>query len=389
MKPLPSALCLAACVLAARPAVADSYRLRADAFAAAAPPVGMLVLQGAAKQPPWLDAEALVWLGAGERSGDVLVLTAALRDPQGRGALRFGRMLLSTGAVRPIHMDGAVVRAQMRSGPGIEVFGGMPVEPGFGSRSFDWLIGQRFSVRSDERWTAGLSYLHRRDEGRVAFEEVGLDGFVLPAPWLSATVIAAMDTARGDVTQARSAVAAHGSIGKLELFASHRSPSLLLPATSLFAALGDQPSTDVGLSGWWRAAPRLDVSATASFESIGGSFAAEQTVRATLRLDDRGEGSLGLELRRQSAADSSWTGARTTARMPLPYRLAASAEIEVAVPDHDGPRGPVWPWALVALAYRPHGLWEVAGALEAGASPSAVASFTALLRLSAGWDTRP
>jgi hypothetical protein len=389
MRRLALALPIAALgLLGAGDASADPYRLRADAFAAATPPVGLLVLQAEERQPSLLRAEGLVWVGAGERQGDVLVIHVGVRDPQGRGEARLGRMLVSTGAVRPVHLDGAHLSAGSPTGPRVEVFGGMPVEPGLGPRSFDWVVGQRLSTRLEDRAVVGLSYLHQRDAGSIALEELGLDGWVLPAPWLDAAVVVAMDAVRGDASNARAQVAARGAGARLELFASRRSPSRLLPATSLFAALGDVTSEELGLSGFWRAAPRLDLSATATVESIGGELGAEQTARALLRLDDRGDGSLGLELRRQGAPGASWTGARLTARMPLAARWAGATELELAAPDEGGARGSVWPWGLTAVTYRPAPAWELAGAVEAGASPSAKASLGALLRLTARWDER-
>src|SRR5262245_17389386 len=194
-------------LLGARAAFADSYRLRADAFASAQSPVGLLVLQAEERRPSLLNAEALVWTGAGDRPGDVLVVTVGVRDPLGRGEARVGRMIASTGAIRPVHLDGALLRAGGPTGPRVEVFGGLPVEPGFVARGFDWVVGQRVSTRSEDSVTVGLSYLHQRDEGRVAFEEIGVDGWVAPLPWFDAAVIAALDTVRGGASDARAQIA--------------------------------------------------------------------------------------------------------------------------------------------------------------------------------------
>ncbi|MCC6555934.1 MAG: hypothetical protein IT372_23485 [Polyangiaceae bacterium] len=367
-------------------ASADPYRLRADSFASAEPTVGLIVLQAEARRPSIMDAEGLVWVGAGDRPGDVMVISVGVRDPEGRAEARFGRMLVTTGAIRPVHLDGAIVSAGSPTGARAEVFGGMPVEPSLGPRSFDWVVGQRLSTRIEDLVTVGMSYVHRRDEGRLAFEELGLDGWAQPLPWLDTSVIVALDTIRGDATDASARIAARRRGARLELFAARRSPSRLLPSTSLFAALGDVPSSELGLSGFWRAAPRLDLSATATAESIGGEPGAAQTARALLRLDDRGDGSLGVELRRQSAPDASWTGARLTARVPLGARWAGSTELELAVPDHGGARGSIWPWGLVAVSCLPAPRLELAGAIEASSSPTAEASLGALLRLTGRWD---
>ena len=107
-------------------------------------------------------------------------------------------------------------------------------------------------------------------------------------------------------------------------------------------------------------------------------------LRATLRLDDRGASALGGELRRDGAGDAGWTGARATARIALPYALAASSELELVVPDHDRGLGRVWPWALAALS-RSWGPWHAAFAVEAPASPEDRRRLDALAQLGRSW----
>jgi hypothetical protein len=175
---------------------------------------------------------------------------------------------------------------------------------------------------------------------------------------------------------------------RVELFAVQRAPSHLLPATSLFSALGDVPSQRAGASLLWRAAPRLDLLGEGSGESLGGEPGAQALLRATLRLDDKGAGALALEGRRQSTPGASWTGVRGTARVPIGRRLAGSTELEIVHPDDPRGRGSIWPWGLLALRYQPFLHWEVAGAVEASASPTALSSVRALLRAAYAWEHR-
>jgi hypothetical protein len=158
-----------------------------------------------------------------------------------------------------------------------------------------------------------------------------------------------------------------------------------LPATSLFSTLGDVASQRAGGSVFWRAAPRLDVLAEGAVESLGGELGGQGMLRTTLRLDDRGDSALGLEARRQSVPGASWTGVRGTARLRLTRVLGASTEVEIVAPDDARGRGAVWPWALVALRFLPAPRWELAGALEVGASPTAVSEVSGLFRLSYAW----
>ena len=373
------------------------YRLRADAYAfgTAPSPVGLLVFSGQAKPTDWADAEAVVWMGTGyqapdsQTKGDVLVANIRLREPHGWGELRLGRMLVTAGAIRPVQLDGVNAFGRIPHGPTLQVFGGVPVMPGFTAQEYDWAAGGRMAYRVAEFASAGVSYLQRRGQGRIAFEELGFDATTTPVRWLDAAGEVAVDLLHQDVSSARGSVAARFGPLRLEGFAVHRRPSHLLPATSLFAAIGDVPSTQGGLTASFRPAPRLDINAIGSADYIGGDFGGRASLHAILRLDDRGDGALGFELRRQWAPlTSSWTGGRLQARIPVAYRLRASAEIEVVVPDEPDGRGAAWPWGLVALAYSPaFAPWlDVAGALEASASPTRLASFAGLGRMSFTWE---
>ena len=371
-------------------ASADPLRLRSDAFVAAEPPVGLLTLQGSDRQRGWLDTEALVWVGADEiddeGEGDVLVVTARLRDPEGRGELRLGRFVAATGAIRPVHIDGASARGRAGWGSEVELFGGAPVVPHFGVDANDWVIGSRISHRADGVGSIGVSYVHLRDDGDLADEELGIDAASRPLPWLDVAARAALDLVHPGLADAHLSAAARRKAWRFELFGARRSPSRLLPATSIFAALGDVASDEIGGGARWRAAPRLDVWASLAYRSVGDDDGASAGARALLRLDDKGAGALALELRRNQLPGSSWTGIRGTARVPLPgLDLAASSELELVVPDDSMGRGAVWPWALVALAYKPSPSWEASAAVEARATPESVWAVDGLLRLTRMW----
>jgi hypothetical protein len=387
MKRCASALAMVfAALLGAKSASAQTYRLRADAFAAAATPsAGLIMLQGEARRPSWFDAEAAVWVGTGAYPADVLIAAVRARDPAGRGELRVGRMLASMGAIRPVHIDGADMVARAPWGTSLEVFGGMPVTLQYAPRDYNWAVGARAAQRIGAIGVVGVSYLQMRSTGTIAFEEMGFDAAATPARWLDGAFTGALDLARLGLTDARLSLAARFSAVRLELFAVRRSPSHLLPATSLFAALGDIPSDRAGGSLLWRAAPRLDVRGEGAIESLGGELGGQFFLRALLRLDDRGDGTLQLEVRRQGAPGASWTGVRGTARLPITRKLAASTELELAAPDDPRGRGVVWPWGLLALRFQPAPEWEMSGAVEASASPTSTAALRGLLRVARAW----
>src|SRR5689334_776583 len=134
---------LALCALAGGARADGRAELQTDALLAGRPYEGLLVLQGGYGNSSWVDADALVFMGATEdgREGDVLIVSVRLREPHGLGEARVGRFILSTGAVRPVQIDGVRTLARAPTGSTLELFGGLPVVPELGPRSFDWLAG--------------------------------------------------------------------------------------------------------------------------------------------------------------------------------------------------------------------------------------------------------
>lgn len=366
------------------PARADPLSLRGDALVQTAgrgSPTGVVVLQGQDTKLPWVSAEGLVWAGATpSATGDVLVLALHLRESHGYAELQAGRFVLATGAVHPVQIDGGRVIARAPWGSTVETFGGAPVVPRFGARSYDWLAGGRFAETVADVGTLGFSYVQRRVGGEVSNEEVGADAAFAPVKWFDLGGFAAYDVTDPGIAEARASAAVKVDDWRVELFGSQLSPGRLLPATSLFSVLGDFPSQTLGGTVRWRAAPRLDLLASGAGQDVAGGLGGNGWVRASLELDDRGEGNLGLELRRTDVPGAEWSGARAIAAMPLGGGFRCSEEIEIVIPDH--PEGAAWPWGLSALSWRSRDGWDVAGALEASSTPLHRYEADALVRLS-------
>jgi hypothetical protein len=387
-KRLAALVCAAVSVAAT--AQGEPLRLRADALAQARAPAGLLVLQGEDHARPWIDAEALVWASGrdaatGDPAGDVLVLTVRVHEPRNRLELRGGRFVAASGAVRPVHLDGADALARAPWGTTAEAWAGAPVVPRFGPRSYDWVAGGRLGQTVLGRATAGLSYQQRRTAGELSSEEAGVDAAIAPAAWIDVAARGAWDLVDPGLAEALASAAVRGGGVRWEAFATRRSPSRLLPATSLFSVLGDLPATTVGTTVRWAAAPRLDLLATAAAQRVGEDAGGNASLRATLRLDDRGDASISLEGRRQAVSTARWSGVRVASSQPVVSRLFLASELELVVPD-DATDGSVWPWGLVALAWRWRSGWEAAGALEARASREQRSETDALLRVGYRWE---
>lgn len=376
---------------------AEPYRLRADVFAETADPAAFAIVQVETQSRGLLlvDAEAMVWGGVGvdaesspEAMGEAVLASVRLRDPIHGLGVRLGRQLYYGGAIRPLHFDGATITARAPSASQVELFGGIPVVPRWQGRSFDWLVGGRITQAMDDLAQVGASYWQARDDGALTHSQIGAEGAVNPLKVLTVSSTAAFDTSRSALVDARISAVLHDEVNRAELFALRRSPSLLLPATSLFAALGSFDVDQLGLTGSYRVAPRLDLSATATVDRAANSPGATQILRAELRLDDDGRGAVGVEGHRVSMPSASWTGARAWLRLPLIEELSASTEVEVAVPDEPADRGIAWPWLLVGLRYQPLTFLEAAAAFETSSTPQYDVSVGGVLRLSGRWGTR-
>ena len=360
--------------------------LGADLLLAGRPSEGLLVLHSRYRNASWIDADALVWTGAAAdgSDADVLVVSVRLRDPYGVGEARLGRFILSTGAIRPVQIDGASALARAPSGSSVELFAGMPVVPELGPRAFDWLAGARVAqLLFAERLGAGVSYFHRRDGGALADEELGADLSAAPLSWATLRALASFDLVHDGFSEARVSAFAHGERDQLELFALQRVAARLLPATSLFSVIGDAPSAELGADGLWNAFPRLDLGAALALETLAGELGYRTALRGTLRFSDEGQArsELRVEATRRARGAEGWSGVLLGGEWPLARVLRAHASVELVHADRPGARGALWPWARAGLSYPFAVHWLFSAALGARATPELRAELQAFARI--------
>jgi hypothetical protein len=395
---------------------ADPLVLTANALATTTSPAGLVTVSADASLAPGVAVEAVVWTGGGgnltgETPGDVLVMVMRAHTRDGMVSGEVGRFVATLGALRPVQIDGAEGRVRLPHRFALETFGGAPVltDP-TASRAWDWIVGGRVSRQLGDSGSVGVAYFEQREDGLLAAEEVGVDAGAGLGAHDDLAAKLAYDLANPGIAEATLTASHLRRTLRTEVFATYRAASHILPATSLFSVLGDIPSELVGVTATWKAAPRLDVIASAAVRHadgspidgpaltavpatatstvpIAGSTAPEAFVRAKLRLDDRGTSALGGEIRHDGVGDAGWTGLRGTARIALPASLAASTELELVFPDHDQGLGRVWPWGLAALSWS-HGPWQAAVALEASASPTDRRRIDVLAQLGRTWGSK-
>jgi hypothetical protein len=367
---------------------------RVDALVDTQQQNGVVVVQGSGSSG-WINAEAYVWgaaypTGSQPLAADALVFAMTMRDPHGVAELRLGRFLFESGAIRPVQLDGGSVIVRSPWGTKVEAMTGAPVIPGYGPHDFDWIVGGRLSQIVASRMIVGVSYVERWHAGDVADQEVGTDLTVKPTRWLDVAARASYDIESPGISEALVSAAARAGDVRIEVFATHRSPSRLLPDTSLFSIFGDFPSENVGSVLYWKAAPRLDVWLMGEGQYVGGVYGGNGFARARLKLDDRNDGSVSLEVRRQDASTAQWTGLRATATKRIVRTLRASTELELVIPDQQTTltKGAAWPWGLLSLGWRPCKRWELAGGVEMASTPEHLFETNILGRFSLFWESK-
>jgi len=269
----------------------------------------------------------------------------------------------------------------------VEAMAGVPVLPTTvsGARSWDWIAGGRLARRIGDYGSLGVAYAQRRDAGRLATEEVGVDAGAAIDTRHDLGARLAYDLINPGLAEVGLTASRRRGSLRTELYARHRSSSHLLPATSLFSVLGDVPSQRAGVVATWRAAPRLDLIADIAGRRVDDTYGEELVGRARLRLDDRGTSSLSGELRRSGGDENAWAGLRGTAQVSVTPSVTLSTELELVIPDEDRGTGTVWPWGLVAASWK-RGSWDAAIAIEASASAEYRHRVDGLLQLSRRWS---
>jgi hypothetical protein len=377
---------------------AQPHRLGAELWGQLEPNAGMIILEGSSRKYPYIDAEALVWGGAGatqwglsdnQATFEALVMTVRLRDPRGVSDTRLGRFMLSTGAVRAMHIDGGHIMLRARSKTHVEVFGGVPVDGNIEGRKYDWVVGGRVSQGLGNKGMIGASYYNRFNAGQRSDEEVGGDFALRVASWLDMSAKMSWELVNPGLAEVLGTISAQtaSQVIRGELYVTKRSPTRMLQSTSLFTVLGDPGTLAAGGNLRWRAAPRLDLWVNGALQEAQDDFGWSGYLRGVLRTDDDGKGSILGELRRQQVATSSWTGLRLASVIPLyedhDTTVGLMPEFEIIFPDHPEPnQGNVWPWGRLALRWQPTKSWAVAAACEASANQIQRFDVRALARVS-------
>ena len=380
------------------PAAAQPYSVGVEAWGQLEPNMGLIIVEGSARKNPYVDAEALIWAGAGtpqfglrgnEMTFEALVVAVKVRDPRGITDTRLGRFILATGAVRAMHVDGGHFTLRAPSKTHFEAFGGVPVDGNIDGRRYDWVAGGRVSQGLGKIGMLGGSYYNRYNTGQRSDEEVGADFSLRPAHWLDMAAKFSWEIINPGIAEVLATISSQTESRNFrgEVFVTKRSSTRMLQQTSLFTVLGDPGALKTGANLFWRAAPRLDLSVEGAAQQAANDWGWTGHLRGVLRTDDEGDGSVLGELRRQDVASSKWTGIRLASVIKLfesiDETVGLMPEFELIIPDDRKPEtGKVWPWGRLALQWKHQKGWALAAAAEASSNATTRIDVRALARVS-------
>jgi hypothetical protein len=364
---------------------AQSFRSSAETWGQSYRPAGLVNLEARSHVYPWIRGETQIWAGQAPRSdnptGQVVILSAMVQEPTGHFALRAGRFVLATGAVRPVHLDGAHAQVRTQFGSQLEVFGGVPVSLALSARAYDWLLGGRFAQRLGAFGVLGMSYVEQRDHGRETNQELGADLALYILRQLSVSGRAAYDLAARGVAETTLTGSYGSSERRIEVFGSLRNASLIMPSTSLFSVLSNEASLQTGVSGRVRVAPRLRLEGLVAYRAQGDRAGVRARVGGTLWLsDDQGSALEGF-VTRDGVGDGQWTGVRVLLMREVITDLRLMGEIELVAPDHARDSGAVWPWGRLSARYTLLEHWQLSMGAEGSSSPRFTKLFQGLVRV--------
>jgi hypothetical protein len=215
-----------------------------------------------------------------------------------RLTLTLGRHVVTGGAARFTHLDGASADVRIAGGVGFAAYGGAPVIPRFAVARGDALYGGRLYWRGALSTEVGASYVQVLDHGRTARQDAGLDarvklmsglyfgGFGL---WsLAESRLAEVDVGPtwiiNDDLQAR-------------LQYRRTAPDLFLPRSSIFSVFAETQRDEAGGDLSYQVNPYTGLFADYHSLWTGEGRGDDATLRATFRSDPSSTAVLGGQAR--------------------------------------------------------------------------------------------
>src|SRR5512140_1137980 len=260
-------------------------------------------------------------------AGDVdsLFLEGRLLDR--RLLVRLGRQLAVGGAVRATQFDGATARGVIAQGFGVEMFGGVPVQPRFAQATGDVLAGGRAFWSHAFDSEVGASFVYAQRRGFVSRKDVALDGTYTPLRAVTLSALAQWSLEEERLAEAK-LQALWELTQKLQITADvqRTAPDLFLDRSSIFAVFAEEERNEAGGEVVYRVLSPLSLSADWHWLRVEGGHGHRGGARATWRTPTGG--SFGAELRLLTEPDNGYKQARIFAIRKLRHDVTLTVDFD-------------------------------------------------------------
>jgi hypothetical protein len=211
----------------------------------------------------WGQLQPVPLAGEKNATGDVDVAYVQGRLLNQRLGVTLGRQLVTGGAARILHLDGANVDVRVAGGLGVTAFGGLQTIPRFDVASGDNVVGGRLYYRHSFDTEVGASIINVMDDGEVGRRDVGFDARWAPFPELALTgstvfsLEEEMDLVDGEVS------AQYVLFPTVMVRADVRrsAPDLYISRASIFSVFSSEERDAYGGAVFWEPVEPLGVSA--------------------------------------------------------------------------------------------------------------------------------
>lgn len=344
---------------------------------------------------PGFDHARLVGRGWGRlQLGDDETLTGNSADLQllylegraGPVTLRLGRQHVPQGFARMELLDGADVKVYLPAGLSVQGYFGAVVPREFDYESGTWQGGGRLAYHFGAPGEIGVSYRHRRHDGELSHEEVGVDGYALLGP-VHLSLRAAYAPRDERFVEEYLAVGVY-PVDEVRVTVDYErvAPDLLLGRDSIFSVFADAPHDAIGGDVAWSPQRYYTFSGEAHALLLDGdSLGYRGTLRAIAYREANHRSYVGLEGRRVDETTNSFYRGRAFTALQLldPLRVAADAYAYSYDVKIRGTRNSYLGTLSLLWDIRPD--MQLTGTAGLAHTPSAEVQFEGLLRFTYGY----
>jgi hypothetical protein len=341
----------------------------------------------------WVDdlrLEVSVWgggllgqpIGGQQAIGDVDVGYLEARLLRRRVSLRLGRQVVTGGAARFSHIDGAMLGVQLFRGLELQVWGGVPAIPRFGVRPGEAAAGARLLYRFGFSNQIGLSFAHLQDLGRAARQDIALDFLAQPHRTVSLSGLGVLSLLELRLVEADVGITWQ-PLRILDVRADWRrqSPDLFIPRSSIFSVFSQETRDEFGAQVSLRPDGRVDLNADyhTIIDPTGTGHRA--AIKGALRLGPLHQMTVGAQLRLLRLPTNGYYQARLFALWRLGHGLTASVDADAYLFDQpiNGESFSFVGAASLGWDFKP--AWRILASGAAHTTPFQIGGWEAVLKL--------